>query len=375
MPRYKRRTTNTTTLFKRKYKSPKTHKHLTHVVANMPPTLWNYVQTQATQYKPSSSKIKPAALQFIENTEYSSEFNLALQTEHETHNDHSSNFHKGGGLEDAFNSLLSTSWDQIRTLPGGQYLHDLVSNPDYGVSMTPEDRQNADVIRVAYNRDLPTREKTIHGWVEVPEFKNTYIQTYWNPGTNQIYVGVAGSKSFTDFAYHDVGILLDQKPGETLINETRDTLVKIAQQFPEAELTVSSHSLGGSTVTNSFLNASEEEKESLDKYKSINYFNPGGSPVADMSPVHSMLQDPRVKLFINKSDIINQAYNQARDNTTYVVFADATTNPLDAHGMSQWGSGDFQPNKDIDWGDDFYTEYDNSTWDVGDNTTEAFDNI
>ena len=85
-----------------------------------------------------------------------------------------------------------------------------------------------------------------------------------------------------------------------------------------------------------------------------------------------MLDDnAKVKLFINKSDMISQAYNQARPEDTPVTFAEASWNPASAHGLDQWSSGDDafkQFDRPVDWGEDFYTQFNNSTWDAGKQT-------
>jgi hypothetical protein len=84
-----------------------------------------------------------------------------------------------------------------------------------------------------------------------------------------------------------------------------------------------------------------------------------------------MLEDGRVKLFINKSDMISQAYNQVRPDSVPVTFAEAKWNPASAHGMQQWATDDKEPNKPVDWGEDFYTDFQNSDWDAGKATLSA----
>ena len=77
-----------------------------------------------------------------------------------------------------------------------------------------------------------------------------------------------------------------------------------------------------------------------------------------------------IKLFINKSDMISQAYNQARPEDTPVTFVEASWNSASAHGLDQWSSADAfkQFDRPVDWGEDFYTQFNNSTWDAGKQT-------
>ena len=82
-----------------------------------------------------------------------------------------------------------------------------------------------------------------------------------------------------------------------------------------------------------------------------------------------------MKLFVNKSDLISQAYNQQRTDETPVVFAEASWNPATAHGMQQWSSENKEFDKPVDWGPDFFTDFKNNNWGVGDATRAALDSI
>ena len=149
-----------------------------------------------------------------------------------------------------------------------------------------------------------------------------------------------------------MGILTEQHPGEDQTNEIRKELVQISKEFPNALM---SHSLSGAFVTDSFNGASAEEQKYLDNYDHLLYFNPGSSPIADDSSIKERLEDPRVKLFLNRSDIINQGYVQAKDDNVYTVYGEPTINPVAAHGYKQWTSGDPEYSQAVSWGEDFFT--------------------
>ena len=172
-----------------------------------------------------------------------------------------------------------------------------------------------------------------------------------------------------------MGIVLANHPGVNLVDQVRTELVEIAKEFPDSNLTLNSHSLGGAIVTDSFLGASSDDKQFLDNYDTLNYFNAGSSPIANLDPIKKMLEDSRVKLFINKSDMISQTYNQVRPDSVPVTFAEASWNPASAHGMQQWATDDKEEFKPVNWGEDFYTNFNNSDWNAGETTETAMDKL
>ena len=104
----------------------------------------------------------------------------------------------------------------------------------------------------------------------------------------------------------------------------------------------------------------------------MNFYNPGGSPLADTSSIEKIMQDDRVKFFINRSDMINQTYNQLLQPDNDVTFGESSTNPLQAHSWKQWSSDDKEYDKAVDWGTDTFVSNDGG-WDLGEDTRAAFD--
>jgi hypothetical protein len=362
--------------FKRRYKDIKKHKHLTHVIANVSQPFWEHVRTTAKESigKKRRKKILPSSFETLAATEFPRQFNAKLAYEEEMHNDHTQNFHKGGGLSDAVNSTFSMLWNNISSLPGGSAVANLFGTPESGEPLTALDKYNADMLQEAYKQDFDSRAATIHGWVRIPKFDSPYLAVYWSPDKDRVYASVRGSVSAEDWLYHDVGIVLTQHPGKGLVDEIRQELIDVVKEFPDSDLTLNSHSLGGAVVTDAFMQASTEDKTWLDNFDHLNYYNAGSSPIADLKPIKDMLEnDARIKLFINKSDMISQAYNQARPDETPVTFAEASWNPASAHGMDQWASKPYFKDYDlpVKWGDEFYTDFNNSTWDEGKQTEAA----
>ena len=373
MPRYRSVEQEADRPFRRRYKEIKKHSKLTHVIANLPQPFWEHVRKTAKETAGTKrrKKVLPSSFNTLADTEFPQQFNAKLAWEEQLHNDHSKEFHKGGGLSEAANSVFSMLWNNISSLPGGETVANLFTNPEYGDPITELDHWNADLLQQAYNQDIGSRASTIHGWVRIPKFDSPYLAVYWNPADDSVYASVRGSVSAEDWLYHDVGIVLTQHPGKKLVDDVRSQLVDVVKEFPDSNLVLNSHSLGGALVTDSFMDASKEDKQWLDNFDQLNYFNAGSSPIADLKPIKEMLEsDSRIKLFINKSDLISQTYNQVRPEDTPVTFAEATWNPATAHGLTQWASDDNNKefDKPVDWGQDFYTEFSNSKWEPGEET-------
>ena len=215
MPRYRSVEQEADRPFRRRYKEIKKHSKLTHVIANMPQPFWDHVKKTAKDNvgKKRRKKLLPSALHTLANTKTPQQFNAKLAWEEELHNDHSQNFHKGGGLQETANSVLSMLWNNIKDLPGGEKVANLFTSPEYGDPLTDIDHHNADTLQQAYNQDIDSRATTMHGWIRVPKFDSPYITVYWNPADDSVYTAVRGSISATDWLYHDVGIVLNQHPG------------------------------------------------------------------------------------------------------------------------------------------------------------------
>ena len=348
MPRYKQKqSSGDKHPFRRKYRALN-HRQLTHFLKNAPDGFWEELQKESATHRTLKhrSKLLRSSFDTIENTSTPSQFNAKLTAEDMQHADREDNFHKGGGLSETVNSLLSAMWDHMP-----DSVASLIKTPEYGEDVSQLERWNADVVQQAYEQDMQKRAESIHGWVRLPSFDSPYVAAYWDPSKNEVSVGVRGSVTANDWLLHDAGIAIDNHPGQTLVDQVRTELVDIATEFPDAKLTLNSHSLGGAIVTDSILGASETDKALLDHYSQLNYFNAGSSPLANLDPIKEIVKDSRVKLFVNRSDLVNQAYNQERLPDTRVSFGEAKWNPMKAHGMAQWSSDNIEADKPVDWGD------------------------
>ena len=129
-------------------------------------------------------------------------------------------------------------------------------------------------------------------------------------------------------------------------------------------------------ITDTFLDASDEDKYYLDNIDHIIYLNPGGSGLAGTEGINKMLTDDRVRLFLNKSDLINPAYAQETKAASDIIWGTYKANPYIAHYPEQWASGNFEEDIPIEWPD--YPEPAEGSppieesWPTGEHTAAAF---
>ena len=139
--------------------------------------------------------------------------------------------------------------------------------------------------------------------------------------------------------YHDPLILSRGMPGEDATDNIQKYLIKIAQEHPENDITVNSHSLSGSFVQNAFQKATPEEAEWLDHYSRLNLFNPGASPFIGTDDIREFTTDPRVYLYLNRTDLISNAYNSVLpQGFQRASYGQPSYDPMVAHGLTQWGT-------------------------------------
>ena len=288
--------------------------------------------------KHASKKIKPSSYKYITNARNPYDLGRALQVEQVAHKQPHTETHLGGGLLEAFNSVGNYMWELYNPLPEPvKWAIDKYKHRDQSRKMTKQDRNNADLLTVAY-KDQANREGEMDGFTRIPKYDTEY-STVWQGPDGNLSVAIRGSKSFTDWMYHDPKILMEGKPGESESESIQQYLIHIAKDNPDAELTVNSHSLSGSFVQNAFTQATPEEAEWLDHYDRLNMYNPGASPFVGTDDIKEFTEDPRVHLYLNRTDLISSAYNSVLpENYDRVTYGNPSYDPTEAHGVSQWGN-------------------------------------
>ena len=168
-------------------------------------------------------------------------------------------------------------------------------------------------------------------WVLQPE-QGTDRFAVFKDG-NQVHVALRGTKASVSDMYKDGQIIWHNRVADT--QAIREKLVQIAQAYPDAELDVSGHSLGG----NQLVNALEGDRDDTDlaRYDRINLYNPGTQPFGYLDAHKEAVQDDRVHLYLNTGDVLSNTYtyliDSDRDNVTY---GNVTHSPLHNHGLAQW---------------------------------------
>lgn len=386
--------------YRKRFPGIKGHEHLTEMLAKMKPEQYQVFREIAKHYtgepsrysetlpKQLKEKILPSAFQTIADTEFPIDLNRVITEQQQNHDDHSQEYHMGGGVANAVSSTASYIWnafgyDALKKYAREEYpeimmIWDLL--PQFGKpkrKLKKMDKYNADTVIQAY-KSAGQRAMKIHGWLHLPKYDGPHTVVYLEPKSMKVHIGVRGTKSptFLKDLGDDFRVLFTQHPSEESTNIIRQNLVEISRAFPKSDITVTSHSLGGALITDTFLHASSSDKYYLDNIDHIIYLNPGGSGLAETEGISQMLKDDRVRLFLNKSDLINQAYAQETTADSDVIWGTNTANPYYAHQPEQWGSGNFEENVPIEWPD--YPEPAEwvppleETWPVGEHTKELF---
>ena len=251
--------------YRRKFTGFKNRKHMETVLAKLSSGQWKEIQKHGrsqVERRQFKNKVLPSSYDTILNTEFPVEINRKLLEEEQKHNDHSVEFHKGGGLGTAINSIFSTAWDMLGTVPGvgdaAHWLYDSVMSPNYGEDLQPMDQYNADALGEAYTSQ-DDRAATLHGWLRIPKYDTSYMAVYLDPSTQELHVSIRGSQTAYDWLYHNVGIVTAQHPGQAETDEIRGELLRISEDFPNHDLTINSHSLSGAFLTDVFNLATPEQ--------------------------------------------------------------------------------------------------------------------
>ena len=370
--------------FRKPYKEL-SHRDLTAVLARMGTKHFDIVRTLARHYSGTHPipgvqatlrrKLLPSSLTAIANTEYPKHLNSQLVAEEQKHADSSLEFHKGGGIATALQDLFSVAWDQLKAVPVAgplvSWLEGKVSNPWHGEKITDDNKDDIDVLTQAY-KSMDDRVSKIHGWLHLPKYDSDYACVYYNPKEKAVHIGIRGSHSLHDWWHHNTQILTSNKAGWQTVAILREYLMEISNDFPNQDLTVVGHSLSATMLKDVIGDATPKQTEVLNNIDSILMVNPGSSPIGDDSSIRAILKDDRLKLFLNKSDIISSTFNTLLTEDVNFSYGEPMSNPLSAHNYRQFTSGDLEENKEVEWGAAPFEEGAPTTWEVGADTQQGF---
>ena len=335
--------------FAKRWKNFKTHERAAQFLATLEPHQFKHLQLVASHFeghvnkfskrlpKHNDHKVKPSSYQFLVKSKHPHEVTMGLAAEQAAHNHHAVESHMGGGLLDGINAIASWLWN-FTTMPAVDWVKDKVGYSESKRKMTAMNHYDADTLEEAYKNDGKRDDTMRNGWQRVDKYDTDYTTVYRDPHTNSLHVAIRGSKTATDWLYHDVLLLARNRPGEEETEELQQFLLRVAKENPKTDITLNSHSLSGAFVQTAFTTATVKQQKVLASYDTINMFNPGGNALVNMANIRKFVKDRRVHLFLNKSDIISQAYAQAvtDNNKDRVIWGNATYYPIGAHTYRQW---------------------------------------
>ena len=303
----------------------------------------SHFQGDRNQYSPHlpdshTKKIKPSSYGYIVGAKHNYDLAQTIEAERRTHNNHHIESHAGGGILEGLNVVGNYVWELYNPLPENvKWAVDKFMGRESSRNMSQADKNNADLVGEAYN-SVGSRVESMDGYTRLPEYDTEY-SSVWQDKEGNLSVAIRGSKSFKDFMWHDPNILFHGKPEDQETETIQQYLISVAKDHPDVDLTVNSHSLSGAFVQQAFQSASPEEAEWLDHYNRINQYNPGASPFVGTDDIKEFTADPRVYLYLNRTDMVSSAYNAVLpENYGRVTYGQAHYNPMDAHTINQWSN-------------------------------------
>ena len=339
MPRYVKQNTGT---FKKRYKNVSKDKAQTFLT-RLEPSEFKLLQRHAHMFLnrqvSHSSKIKPSSYDLLAKALYPHHIVQEIEKEHRAHHDPLDESHMGGGLLEAMNAVGTYMYNTLSPLP---WLYDKLGWTAPQREQTEQSKMEAALMREAY-KDEGKRQNLVNGYQLMPKYSSDYTAVYQAPNGN-LHVNIRGSKTKKDWLYHDALIVMRNKPGDKQTEDLQQFMIDVAKENPDQDIVVNAHSLSGSFVQNAFTSATPEEAEWLDHYDRINLYNPGASPFGKLDGIREFIADPRVNLYLNKSDLISETYaTEIPAGFDRVTWGQTSINPLDAHTYEQWTDQPNQP--------------------------------
>jgi len=265
MPKYRRRSRETKTFQNQIPQDFNSLKHYTLFASRLQPHELNSLKELARHYNgkktqyhnkiPSTpdKKILKGVWDDFERLESGTDLAAGIISEHHQHI-HDENFHKGGGLWDGFKSLVGTAWNY-----GTSYFKPLgwvQDSVDWAMGYKHDDeipksvRQRVDLILDA--KKPPNDRKNIHGWTYDQKNSTDRVAVYVDKNKKEIHTCVRGTnteigtmKNAQDLM-EDAKILFKGSPDST---DVKNTLINVAKQYNDYDLSALGYSLGGSQLT------------------------------------------------------------------------------------------------------------------------------
>ena len=273
------------------------------------------------------TKILPSTLKRIDEIETPGELASMLHMEKLAHDDHKAEFHSGGGLLDATKSIFRSLWNTIGL---GPEFTEWFNFFDYDAPENQvDDKRYAKILQEAYKEE-DERDDTLGDWKRDKELDNDNFSVWVDEDDKEVHVALRGTKLNMNDLGADMKIIGTNVSGNE--EATAEFLREVEKKYPDFRFDVSGHSLGGNTLMNVF----NQEDHGLD-YDRVNLFNPGTSPLADLSGARDTVDNDRFHFYLNSGDILSNTFASVlpsgREN---VYWSRPKHNPLHNHGIAQW---------------------------------------
>ena len=326
-------------MYKRRF--PKRNLHQTAVdVLRLPDEQWKQFVNVADQFsggnvhlpevKRPKGKVKPSSYKTLANLHNKSTLAYLLHLERAAHDDHSKDFHEGGGLLDATKSVFRGLWNTVGLGPEfdgwfGSFDYDSQQN-----ALTNADKDYAKMVQQSY-KSPDERDDVVDEWTRDASLDSDRFSTWVDEDTSTVHVAVRGTKANMQDVFSDLGILLTNSSG--IANEVRDYIKYVRNEYQEYDIEASGHSLGG----NQLINVGDELNLSR-----INLFNPGVSPIWVTDKIKTIADDSKTHLYLNSGDTISNTMISYVNDNDNVKWTQPTHNPLSNHGISQWSGETYE---------------------------------
>lgn len=271
------------------------------------------------------NKILPSTWRTIADVDSPNTLAAMIHAERGAHNDHTNNFHEGGGLWEGAYSLFNGLWNASGIGPQFQkwfgYDYDAEENLP-----TDLDRQYAQIVSQSYT-SMDDRRDDIGDWHRDVSMDTDRYTVWVDEDDHAIHVGIRGTKAELGDLKSDLHIAYNNTSGN--VDDLVEYLQEVAEKYPDWTLDATAHSLGGSEL----LEAGVNNDLGYDRF---NLLNPGMNPFWGLNNAQSAIDDDRFHWYLNTGDMISNGFASMVNDDTHVTWAKPESSPLHNHSVSQW---------------------------------------
>jgi len=275
------------------------------------------------------NKLLPSSLRTVRDVDSPQTLAGLMHMENSAHQDHTNDFHKGGGIGETVSSVFNSLWNLVGFGPEFNSLFQSFGWTKPATKLTDLDKQYAELVDETYH-SISKRADSIGSWIRLPRFDSDKISAYLDPDTKTVHVGIKGTSTSADII-SDLHILGSNTSGHE--KEVREEIRNVVNGYGRNyKFDISAHSMGATELMNIIL----EDDFALNKFERVNLYNPGLTPTHALDNAKEALKDDRVHLFLNSGDILSNTMVSLVGSDNNVSWSDPTHSITGNHGMLQW---------------------------------------